>query len=59
MKKQELINFYDLKAVKEHNTKAYNPGFPKTDIKNQHVLDFKGRVELVKQNNNINELYIT
>jgi ABC-type oligopeptide transport system ATPase subunit len=32
MKKQELINFYDLKAVKEHNTKAYNPAFPKTDI---------------------------
>jgi len=32
MKKQELINFYDLKAVKEHNTKAYNPGFLKTDI---------------------------
>ena len=30
--KKQLINFYDLKAVKEMNTQAYNPGLSQTDI---------------------------
>lgn len=30
--KKDLINFYELKAVKEINKKVYNPGFINTDI---------------------------
>ena len=32
MKKKGFINFYELKSVKEMNTKSYNPGFENTNI---------------------------
>ena len=58
MKKKDFINFYELKALKEMNNKAYNPGFENTDIEIPARICLQGSSGSGKTSILMNYIYI-
>ena len=59
MKKKDFINFYELKALKEMNNKAYNPGFENTDIEIPARICLQGSSGSGKTSILMNYIYLT
>jgi len=59
MKKKDFINFYELKSVKEMNTKSYNPGFENTNIEIPARCCLQGQSGSGKTSILMNYIYLT
>jgi ABC-type oligopeptide transport system ATPase subunit len=57
--KKQLINFYDIKAVKDMNSNSYNPGFPNTDIEIPARVALQGCSGSGKTTILLNYIYLT